>query len=100
MIRCAYAFFYCIYNAKVCINIRIKDNKYKNFKIIFMLSAVHKHMCLGQKEKAADCVLAWGGYMVIKRKTFIIVVKWRFEKWRFISDKFYSADEKASQSIS
>lgn len=65
-----------------------------------MLSAVHEHMCLGQKEKAADCVLAWGGYRVIKRKTFIIVVKWRFEKWRFISDKFYSADEKASQSIS
>ena len=87
-------------DAKVCINIRIKDNKYKNFKIIFMLSAVHEHMCLGQKEKAADCVLAWGGYRVIKRKTFIIVVKWRFEKCRFISDKFYSADEKAPQSIS
>ncbi len=65
-----------------------------------MLSAVHEHVCLGQKKKAADCVFAWGGYMVIKRKTFIIVVKWRFEKWRFISDKFYSADEKASQSIS
>jgi len=100
MIRCAYAFFNCIYDAKVCINIRIKDNKYKNFKIIFMLSAVHEHVCLGQKKKAADCVFAWGGYRVIKRKTFIIVVKWRFEKWRFISDKFYSADEKASQSIS
>ena len=58
------------------------------------------NMCAGQKKKAACCVFAWGGYRVIKRKTFIIVVKWRFEKWRFISDKFYSADEKASQSIS
>lgn len=65
-----------------------------------MLSAVHENMCLGQKEYAVDCVFAWGGYKVIKRKTFIIVVKWRFEKWRFISDKFYYADEKASQSIS
>lgn len=99
MIRCAYAFFNCIYDAKVCINIRIKDNKYKNFKIIFKLSAVHKDVCLGQKKKAACCVFAWGGYRVIKWKTFIIVVKWRFEKWRFISDKFYYADEKASQSI-
>lgn len=31
-----------------------------------MLSAVHEHVCLGQKKKAADCVLAWGGYKVIK----------------------------------
>lgn len=72
MIRCVYSCFYLIYDAKVCINIRIKDNKYKNFKIIFKLSAVHKDVCLGQKEKAACCVFAWGGYMVIKWKTFII----------------------------
>ena len=37
-----------------------------------MLSAVHEHVCLGQKKKAACCVFAWGGYRVIKRKTFII----------------------------
>lgn len=40
-----------------------------------MLSAVHEHVCLGQKEKAADCVFVWGGYRVIERKKFIIVVK-------------------------
>lgn len=37
-----------------------------------MLSAVHKDVCLGQKKKAACCVFAWGGYSVIKQKTFII----------------------------